>query len=128
MRETVKTIIIANAASESGVLDKEGRTEVSFRMPSAWTAAAITFLGSDDNSTFGPVWDSSGNELTIASANVVASRVICVVGTLAEALASIRYLKFRSGTAAAPVNQLAERSIAVMLNGWGWFAPFDPAG
>lgn len=114
MAQRTRTLTIANGASQSDALELNTEKIIAIQLPDTWTAAALTFLASNDGTTYGPVYDDSGTEATIASANVVALR--CVgVDVLAGVLAGFRYLKLRSGTAASPVNQGAARTILVGL-------------
>jgi hypothetical protein len=78
-------------------------------IPAAWDAAAITYQVSLDGVTYGNLYDGA-TETSIASASVVAGRVLRL--PLSE-WAGIRYLKIRSGTSAAPVNQVAERILSL---------------
>jgi len=78
-------------------------------MPAAWTTANITFQSSGDGATYQNLYDEYGNEITIVTA--VARNI-----TLDPArLAGCKYLKFRSGTAAVPVNQTAARTFFINL-------------
>ncbi len=70
-------------------------------MPSAWTAAVITFQTSPDGTNWNDLYDASGAEYTIQAA---ASRSILV--PLSDFLGT-RYLRIRSGTSAAAVAQSA---------------------
>ena len=121
---TVATInaTIANGASLSNAV-KIGDSEVNdgsrapadFRlfgivMPAAWTAASLTFQASLDGGTsWHNVKDATGAEVS-----VVASVDDCVVW-LPAAFSALPMLKVRSGTAAAPVAQGAERVITLIL-------------
>jgi len=100
---------IANGASLSGALDLDGRTPVALLMPAAWTAADVTFQESFDNSTFYNVFTTAGGELTL-TVDVDQAIIIDPVN-----LAGARYLKVRSGTAAAAQNQGAARTIGVVV-------------
>ena len=104
----VENATIANGASQSQAIDLDGFVPVGLLLPSAWTAAAITFLASGDNTTFVPVYEADGTELT-----ATASTSRQVVLDPAK-FAGIRYLKLRSGTASAAVNQGADRVIGVI--------------
>lgn len=103
------TVKIANGESESGVIDLHGQVIVGLLFPSAWTAADITLLASVDNATFVPVYDAAGNETTIQADT---SRFVALDPATTRAF---RYVKLRSGTAAAPVNQGAERTVMVAV-------------
>lgn len=104
---------IANGASLSGSVDLTGVLLVGIYMPSAWTAADITFQASpdyddDDTVTFQSIYNGDGDEYTIASAAAQASRFIAIDP---RDFAGVRFLKIRSGTAAAAVNQGAARTL-----------------
>lgn len=103
-----QTAVIANGAAVSDAQDLKGSRYISLQMPAAWTAANLTFQGSNDNSTFNDIYDSAGNELTATAA---ASRCITDIPELTP----FRYIKIRSGTNGTPVNQGAERSIVIIL-------------
>lgn len=100
--------IPANAAL-SDAIDLDGVTLVGIQMPSAWDAANLTFQVSVDGSTFANLYDQAGSEVTV---NASAGRYI-VVDHLT--FLGIRYLKVRSGTSAAPVNQTASRVLTVVV-------------
>lgn len=113
MTDTVSAVI-ANGASQSGVINIRSFLVGALQMPAAWTAAVITFLASDsENGTFDPVYDDSGTEVSVT---VAASRVVGL-DAVAGSLAACQYLKLRSGTVGAAVNQGAERTIKVFLKG-----------
>lgn len=108
------TALIVSGASLSSIVWMPEHALVAIQIPSAWTAAAITFQGSTDGSTFGDLYDDGGTEVTIASATVAASRTI-VNGSILEKLAPLVAFKVRSGTTGTPVNQAADRSIAISV-------------
>jgi len=93
------TVTIANGASLSGVVDLAQQNTIGLSIPSAWTAASITFAVSVDNVTFNPLY-YQGVEFTLSEAG--ASRQITIDPT---ALLPWRYVKVRSGTNSTPVNQ-----------------------
>ena len=104
---------IANGESQSGAIPIGGRTYVAITVSPQWTAAALTFLASnEEGGTFLPVYKEDGTELTIASANVVVSRNIGL-GALMQYLSPFKFIKLRSGTAATPVNQDAARPFLI---------------
>lgn len=106
-REPV-TVTIANAQSLSGAIDLEKLGLQAIDMPDAWTAASLTFQVSEDGVTFLNLYDNSG-EVTIttaASRRVILPKDIFSLG--------FRYLKVRSGTAGAAVNQAAERVLTLI--------------
>ena len=111
----VKTFTLsAGNTGLSETIDLGSTTLFAIEMPDAWQAAAITFLASSTkNGTFKSVYDDSGTEVTIASANISAGRFI-VPDSVAIKLAPFRYLKLRSGTAATPVNQTVDRQFSIV--------------
>jgi len=78
-------------------------------MPAAWTTANLTLLVSLDGTTYNPLYDKDGVEVTIAAA---ASRYIQLFPGDFE---GFLYLKLRSGTSGTPVTQAAERVLSVMV-------------
>jgi hypothetical protein len=112
---TTKTVVIPNGATGlSGEVDLQGYKLAAIQMPAAWQAASITLLGSNvSGGTFQNVYDDSGTEVTIAAA---ASRCI-VIDAAAMAFAALRFMKFRSGTSAIPVDQTASRTLTLILKG-----------
>ena len=108
---STKTATILSGASQSGAIDLEGYQLVGLNMPAAWTAAAITYLASPTlDGTYLPVYES-GIEVTDPAA---ANQYVAIAAN-AVALASIRFLKLRSGTLALPVAQGADRTITLSL-------------
>ena len=99
--------VIANGASESSAIQLNGAAIVGLNMPAAWTAANVTLLGSTDNATYNPIYDTAGIEATItaSSARYIPLNPVSYYG--------IKWLKLRSGTAGTPVNQGAARTIQV---------------
>lgn len=98
--------VIANGASLSGAVELDGLL-VGIQMPTAWTAAGITFQASADGTNFFDVKDSAGTEVSLTAA---ASTYI----TLDPAARNFKAIKVRSGTSAAAVNQGAERVLVLM--------------
>lgn len=107
--DTVVAMIANGASLSAAVTPGPGRYLFALLMPAAWTPAVITFQGSQDGSTFGDVYDGEGTEKSIA---VGASRFVYLDPAH---FAGITTLKLRSGTAAAPVNQGAERAITLIM-------------
>lgn len=101
--------IIAGGSAVSPVIDLDGFALVAIQMPAAWTAANLTFQASiTKDGTYYDVYDSGGNELTIsASASKVFVDII--------ELASLRFIKVRSGTTGTPVLQADSRTINLIV-------------
>lgn len=98
---------IANGASESEAIDTWMWTLLSVQMPAAWTLAALTVLGSADGVTYGTLVGASG------ALSVAAPAVNEVLTFDPAATFGVRYIKLKSGTVAAPVNQGAARTLMV---------------
>lgn len=112
---TTKTVtILTGATGLSNVIDLDGYTIFALEMPATWIAANITMQAcSTATGTFLDVYDDAGNEVTIVAA---ASRFITVNTNMLN-LAPLRFVKFRSGTSASPVNQTATRTITLQVKG-----------
>lgn len=114
-KDLTYTTTIANGASLSGNITsslwpQEGLGNLivyAIDMPAAWTAANITLQIASADGTFRDVYDSSGNEITITAA--ASRRIVVPPNTYISGGA----MRLRSGTAAAPVNQGADRTILV---------------
>lgn len=105
------TATIALGASLSGEINLNGASLLGIAMPAAWDAASLTFQASATaGGTYQEVYDDLGNPVTVA---VAAGRMVAV-DNAALKLAPWRYLKIRSGTAAAPANQTAARAITII--------------
>lgn len=117
MSRSTITKTIANGASLSGVLVvPDNINHMAIHMPSAWTAADLTFQASDEvEGTFKNIYTDAGDEVTVQAA---ASRAISI-DLNSSALAPYQYLKIRSGTSAAAVNQEADRSLVIEMKAIG---------
>ena len=101
---------ILRLLSLSDVLDCSAAAPVRISMPAAWTAPAVlTFQVSSDNVTFEDLFDATGHEFMV---NVIPGTVVRL--SSAWAVAPL-FLKFRSGTRAAPVAQTANRTFTCAL-------------
>jgi hypothetical protein len=109
-RLVTKTVTIASAGSLSGAVYLGGYKYFTIIMPASWTAANLTFQGSDDGSTFYNLY-ADGSEVvettgTAGAAYVLNSNVL--------AFGSVGYVKIRSGTSATPVAQADARTIKIV--------------
>lgn len=107
-KRTVAVTIAINESLSGAVAVGDG-VFTGIVMPAAWTAAVLTFQASFDGTTFYNLYDEAGGEYTIAAD---ASRYITVP---AGDFAGVRFLKVRSGTAAAAVNQAAARTLSLIV-------------
>ena len=80
-------------------------------MPSQWTTAALSFQVSSDGVNFNDFFDKNGEISLLATTVVAASRSILVDQA---AFYGVRYLKIRSGTTGATVNQSAARALTLV--------------
>lgn len=102
---------ILNGASQSGIVDCSWGMIAAIHIPDSWTAANITFLVAESaDGDFSAAYDSDGNELTVTVGG--ADRTILIAP---QAFAGARFLKLRSGTAAAAVNQGADRTLILTM-------------
>lgn len=114
---TSTPLTIANGASVSDIWESKGRTPVGLLTATAWTAAAITILGSDDGTNFYSIWryqsDGTAQEVAISAGGVpTASRRIFRLDPADFQM--ITHLKLQSGTEATPVNQGAARVLDLL--------------
>lgn len=103
---------IAAGQSLSGVISGSGMDLVGIQMPAAWTAAGITFQISGDGVTYGNVYDDAGTEVAITGP--AAGRYVAI-GTSTKLLRGVRFLKVRSGTSGAAVNQVAAAALMLVF-------------
>jgi hypothetical protein len=107
----VATIPASDVNGMSNAIDMAGARAVRIAMPAAWTAANLTFQASYDNATWNNLYSSDGSEYTVIAA---ASRSIIL--PYADFM-GIRYLKVRSGTSSAAVQQGADRALVIQTLG-----------
>ncbi len=107
-----KTIEINNAGNLSTAAKVDGKL-VGIVTPSAWTAAGMTFQASDDGENFFDVYDQA-TERQIAAASIAVSGSRLLSLALSDWLC-VKWLRVRSGSAAAPVSQGAARTISLIL-------------
>lgn len=109
--ERVFDAVIASGQSLSAAVDLEGYTLTAIQMPSAWTAADLTFQAdapAADAGTYQDVYAADDTEKTVQAA---ASRFILLDPS---EYIGIRRLKVRSGTTGTPVNQGGERTVQLI--------------
>lgn len=110
--DAVSAVVLNGATGLSAAIDLVGLTIVRIIMPGTWTAANLTFQGSESSGgTFTNIYDSLGSEYTIVAA---ASRRIIVPP--ADLLGNC-FLKIRSGTSGTPVDQTADRTLVLLVRG-----------
>lgn len=83
-------------------------------MPSAWTAADITFQVSDDGVTFQNMFDDQGTEVKVTSP--AADKTMAFKDDFKRLFSRFQFVKVRSGTSGAAVNQGADRSVILLAD------------
>lgn len=118
-----KVATIANGASVSDAVDIERAQSMALWFPAGWTTASVTLQFAQVETPQAADWhdfyDLSGEVVLPAGA----SRVVVFTGGLLlpgitrvpQTNSAIAKMRIRSGTAASPVNQGAERFIRVAL-------------
>lgn len=102
--------IPAGASGISGDVDLGPYRLGGIAIPSSWiTATSITFQASADGTNWYNLFDEVGTEISIG---VAASRLARL--SLADWL-SLRWLRLRSGTSGAPVNQTNSPVLTLIL-------------
>ncbi len=119
---TLGVQIPANQAL-SGEIDLGSNNLIAIEVPGSWAGGAvITFQAKgtevndevSDPEDWNDVYDDTGTEVSVT---VAANRVV-VIGTVTKAaIGAIRYIRIRSGTAAAPVNQNPARNLRLLVKG-----------
>ena len=104
------SVLIANTTSLSAEVDLGIKVLVGIVMPAAWTAAALTFQASFDGGTTWLNMQTASAELSYTAA---AGQYIAVDPTLWRGANAI---KVRSGTAASPVAQGADRILTLITS------------
>jgi hypothetical protein len=101
---------VANGQSLSGAVDLGNYRLFGIQMdPTAWTAAALTFMVSVDGVNYFDLYDDTGTEQNWT----VSAQKFVQVSQPAKWL-GIRYVKVRSGTSGSPVNQGGARSLTLI--------------
>lgn len=109
-----KASVDGMAAATSGlstIISLKGYLLTNIVMPASWDSAALTFLISADESTYQSLFDYSG-EISYSSSIAIASVTLGVKPE--HAMQMQGFMKLRSGTKAAAVNQSTSRTITLL--------------
>jgi hypothetical protein len=88
---------------------------LAIEMPEEWTGyAVLTFQGSSDGIAFKDVYDDYGYEVLVSAPQP--NHIVCIDAAILK-LAALRYIKIRSGTSAAPVDQVTDRTLKLIGKG-----------
>lgn len=108
LRGTYSASVSTSTDGLSGVVDLGGHHLTAIQMSTAWTDASLTFRGSvTSTDAMRDVYGSTGSELSYSTS---ANRILTFPH---DELAGVRFLQIRSGSAATPVAQAAERTIVL---------------
>ncbi|HXG66938.1 MAG TPA: hypothetical protein VNO70_17680 [Blastocatellia bacterium] len=118
-RTITATATIPSGQSLSDAVDLGPGVLSGILMPAAWTAAALTFQVSVDGVTFYNLTKDAASDVQIqaqAGRAYPVEAAAAFADTLYEGnpFTGFRYVKVRSGTSGAPVNQGAERQITLI--------------
>ena len=113
------TVTIASGTSLSPAVKLGQKTLVGIALPSAWTAADITFqVSPDGGTTFGEAETSDGTAANAAAPfqihSPAASQFIAFDPTRFR---GVNCIKVRSGTSGTPVAQGADRVLTLLVRG-----------
>lgn len=106
---------IANGAALSGAVELTEGQLVGMLMPSAWTAAAVSFDVSQDGATYAPLYNGNG-EVRIASTYISTSERRFFALDPVDFL-GWKFVKVRSGLNGAAVAQGAGRTVTLVMRG-----------
>lgn len=109
----LSTSVVISTAGTSDILDLAGYRIAGITMSTAWTSAALSFLGGNTTAALFELYTSTA-QVTISTGLIKPSRSFAPVADFAAALAAQRYVQLRSGTTAAST-QAAARTIALTL-------------
>jgi hypothetical protein len=105
--------VIPIGTSLSQALQLNGLFGEAIVMPAAWTAAGLSFEGADaSGGPWQPLEDGLGVEMTVP---VLASQTFLLPLGM---LRTLNWLRLRSGTSTAPVNQLAARTVQLLARSY----------
>jgi len=115
LEQGTKTATISSAGSLSGSVSCGApRSLIGLITPSAWTAAAISFDVSMDDSTFVALYDDTGTEVFIPSASIATGAARAFALDPAD-FAAWKYIKVRSGLNGSVVAQGADRAVTLVF-------------
>ena len=106
------TLTIAAGQSLSTPLDLQYGQIVRIWGPSVWTAAALTFKGSFNNSAWDDLVDQASAEHSIPMTGA-ANGFERAFTVPREWTLGMKFVRLRSGTGAVPVSQAADRALQI---------------
>jgi hypothetical protein len=110
VRTNTLDFTIANGESLSDAKQLNGLMGEAIVMPGTWTAAGLSFAAAEaEAGTYLPLVDALGVEITLTVA--ASQRIVLPLGLLR----SHNWIKLRSGTSGAAVNQGGNRALALLV-------------
>lgn len=112
---TKTTATIPNAGSVSAAIGIGAESIAAITTPAAWTAAVLAFeFSPDDGTTWLPVLDDAGVEVSIASAQIATAGRVLVNSTILTKLHGLAgKIRLASGPVGARVAQGGDRAFIV---------------
>jgi hypothetical protein len=106
------TATIASSGSLSAAIDIGTMRSIGIIMPATWTTADLTFSVCDTlGGTYSNLYDAAGTEVDIP---VAQAKAYTLSAAMTRLIAPWRYIKVRSGTSGAAVNQGGQRIITIV--------------
>ena len=112
MERAVTTLTIPASTSVSEAFPLETRSLLGFITPVAWSAATLTIEVSLNGTNWFSAYDNYGSVVGSYTSIPTAASAAYAVDPIA--LIPWKYVRFRSGTTAAPINQTANRVFQVV--------------
>lgn len=107
------TCTILSGASLSDAVFLQNDSPCQIEMPGTWTAASLSFETSFDGTTYTPA-NTVSSALAMVEYSITGPAASKTITLDPAVFCASRYIKIRSGTSAAPVNQGADRSLRVI--------------
>jgi len=101
--------------SVSSVVKLAGNTLLALQFGTLWTSADISFLGSGDGVTFGPIYDDQGNNVSLTVPSLVSNMIVCLSPDILATIGKFHWLKFVSGSYVSQTNQSANTSLTLIF-------------
>ncbi len=109
LKSSDTAVIAISTSLSAAVLVPAGFTLAGIIMPTAWTAANLTFQGSANGTLYNDIYNAAGTEYNVTAST---SRFITIDP---PDFAGVGWIKVRSGTTGTPVTQTAARSIVLVF-------------
>jgi hypothetical protein len=108
-------VVFLAGQSISNAVKLTGNTLLAIQFNTLWTTANITFLGSSDGVNFGPIFDSSGNNVTLMVPALVNYMVVTLAPDILATIGKFHWLQIVSGTYGTQVTQPANTNLNLIF-------------